>query len=456
MHRLPQAAPSAVAVPGAATVIGVLLRQTQVTSQHLAGHATLETAASLIAVLAAFLAVGRLRRHVLLNDVMLASALSVLAVSSLFPGTLTLLGLPGPSGLTVKTSLAGNLLGTLLFALAAAPRRRLGKSGPVLATGAAAAAAALMLATVLTALLVAGPRQRPAAVPQMARGLPVPPLLPASQLVMAVLYGLAAAGYLARFRQLGQQFLGWLAVAAVLAAVARVDGFLHPVPSPDSAYLSEVCQLLFWVVIVIGLMQQAQSYWRARSEAAVLEERRRVACDLHDGLTQELAYLARNLQLLDGEADAETVQRLQQAVERALLESRRAIRGLAAPGRQAFEIALADAVGETAERFHIGLEFDSIRDIRLPESRAEAMVRIACEAVTNAARHSGASRVHVSLRRDGQHVHLQVSDAGCGFDPDTGGEGFGLVSMRERAQSVGGDLRISSIPGRGSDVEVVL
>jgi signal transduction histidine kinase len=84
------------------------------------------------------------------------------------------------------------------------------------------------------------------------------------------------------------------------------------------------------------------------------------------------------------------------------------------------------------------------------------MLRIACEAVTNAACHSGASRVRVSLTQDGQHVHLQVNDQGCGFDPDADGTGFGLVSMRERARAVGGDVRISSIPGHGSKVEVLL
>jgi len=84
------------------------------------------------------------------------------------------------------------------------------------------------------------------------------------------------------------------------------------------------------------------------------------------------------------------------------------------------------------------------------------MVRIACEAVTNAARHSGAGLVRLSLRHEGKRVRLRVSDAGCGFNPGIGGGGFGLISMRERADSVGGDLRISSAPGRGSEVEVVL
>ena len=133
-----------------------------------------------------------------------------------------------------------------------------------------------------------------------------------------------------------------------------------------------------------------------------------------------------------------------------------AIRALAAPSRQAFEITLAEAASEIAERFHIELVFDTIRDVRLSETRAEAMVRIACEAVTNAARHSGASLVRLSLKRDGQRVRLRVSDAGCGFDTNVRGGGFGLISMRERACSVGGELRVSSIPGRGSEVEAVL
>ena len=73
------------------------------------------------------------------------------------------------------------------------------------------------------------------------------------------------------------------------------------------------------------------SNWRGLSETAVLEERRRVARDLHDGLAQELAYLSRNLDLLlDEEADAETVGRLRRAAERAQAESRQAIRALAA------------------------------------------------------------------------------------------------------------------------------
>src|SRR5205814_503098 len=125
-----------VAVSSAATTVIVLHPQMHADFWRSTLHVTLETAASLVALLAAFLAIGRLRRHTLLNELMLASALVVLAVSSLFFVTLTLLELPPPSGLTVRASLAGNILGALLFALAAfVPRRRLRQRGLVLAGG---------------------------------------------------------------------------------------------------------------------------------------------------------------------------------------------------------------------------------------------------------------------------------------------------------------------------------
>src|SRR5208282_3064782 len=118
--------------------------------------------------------------------------------------------------------------------------------------------------------------------------------------------------------------------------------------------------------------------------------------------------------------------------------------------------ALAQAVGEIAARDHIKLELDLVPDIRLSPARVDALVRIACEAVSNAARHSGASRVNLSLQHQGRSVRLRVSDDGSGFDTVAQADGFGLGSMRDRALSVGGDLRISSVPGRGTEVEVKL
>ena len=83
-------------------------------------------------------------------------------------------------------------------------------------------------------------------------------------------------------------------------------------------------------------------------------------------------------------------------------------------------------------------------------------MQIAREAVSNAARHSGAARVSLRLRRQGWGVQLRITDNGSGFDTAAQADGFGLISMRERAASVGGDLRISSVPDHGPEVDVKL
>ena len=142
------------------------------------------------------------------------------------------------------------------------------------------------------------------------------------------------------------------------------------------------------------------------------------------------------------------------AVERAQLESRRTINALAPAWNRAVEIALAEAAAEIADRFRVELELDLVPGILVSPTRAEALVRIACEAITNAARHSGTAKVTLRLERDGSLVRMRVADSGCGFDTAVPGTGFGLISMRDRARSVGGELRIRSAPGRGSEVEV--
>ncbi len=424
-------------------------------------HVALETAASLIALLAGFLVFGRLLRASRLNELLLACALALLTLLNLFFLTVPALAQLVPHGQVAWAELIGSSLGAILFALAAfAPRRRLRRPGLVLAGGAAGVATAVLVAAGLLSEFTE--RSPQAAVATLPPQSPIPadlhaqPTVLALQLFMTLLYGLAAVGFLRRSRRLGDEFFGWLAIAAVLAAASHVNYFLYPSAYSQWVHTGDVFRLCFYAVLLAGSMREIWSYWHALSEAAVDEERRRIARDLHDGLAQELAYLARNLDSLDGETGDATLKRLRGAVERAQLESRRAVSTLAAPSGQDVDVALAEAVGEIAERFHMGLDLDLVRGVRLPAARAEALVRIACEAVTNAARHSGAGRVRLNVERDGPRVRLRVSDRGRGFDTMVPGSGFGLVSMRERARSVGGELRISSAPGRGSKVEAAL
>jgi signal transduction histidine kinase len=208
----------------------------------------------------------------------------------------------------------------------------------------------------------------------------------------------------------------------------------------------ELASSLETAALAVALLAVFLAFGRLR------RERTRIACDLHDGLAQELAYLTRNLDALGGSVEPEILDRLRSATERAQLETRLAISRLAIPGRRQEATALADAAGQIARRFAIDLDLDLQPGIRLTRSRSEALVRIACEAVANAARHSGARQVSLSLHRHGSQVWLRVSDNGSGFDPGLATTGFGLVSMRERASSVGGELRVSSVPGRGTEV----
>ncbi len=444
-------------VSGAATLAVDLLPQLHFAYWQPALHVALETAASLIALLAGFLVLGRLRRVGRLDELLLACGLALLALLNLF-----LLTVPGllPHDLVAGVALVGSSLGAVLFTLAAfVPRSRLRRPGLVLAAGVAGVATAVLVAAVPVGELT---ERLPLTAATLAPEAPARPDLHAQpavlslQLFMTLLYGLAAIGFLRRSRLLGDEFFGWLAIAAIVAAASRLNYFLYPDLYSQWVHTGDVFRLCFYAVLLAGSMREIWSYWHALSQAAVAEERRRIARDLHDGLAQELAYLARNLEVLDGEASGDQLERLRRAVERAQLESRRAVSMLAAPTGQVIETALAEAVGEIAERFHVGLDVDLAPGVQLPAHRAEALIRIACEAVTNAARHSGAGRVSISLERDGPRVRLRVSDKGRGFDQAIPGGGFGLVSMCERARSVGGELQISSAPGRGSKVEAAL
>jgi hypothetical protein len=101
-------------------------------------------------------------------------------------------------------------------------------------------------------------------------------------------------------------------------------------------------------------------------------------------------------------------------------------------------------------------ELDLASGVGLAPAQADALVQIACEALTNVARHSGSRQAHLVLRRDGGRVHLLVRDPGRGFDTAASRPGFGLRSMQARARAVGGELRVTSAPGTGSLVEATL
>jgi signal transduction histidine kinase len=151
------------------------------------------------------------------------------------------------------------------------------------------------------------------------------------------------------------------------------------------------------------------------------------------------------------------VDRLALAAERALDESRRAIAALSQPIKEPLAVALAHEALEVASRVDAQVEFDLAPDIEVDPTTREMLLRIVREAVGNAARHGGAGKILVQLS-NGSGVHLRIIDDGVGFDSSELAEKgrFGLRSMNDRTRAIGGEFRLTTRPGGGTEIEVVL
>lgn len=204
----------------------------------------------------------------------------------------------------------------------------------------------------------------------------------------------------------------------------------------------------------------AIEYGRVQAELrrlGVLEDRERIAKELHDGIIQSLFAVGMGLQ---GTAmtvsSSETPARIERAVEeldRVIRDLRNYIFGLR-PGILAdrqLDQALRTLGEEMATRSTTSVHVDV--DARLAadlSSRSTEIVQLTREALSNIARHARATRATVRLARRGAKAILTVEDNGAGFDPRNGSSGHGLGNMRTRAVALGGKLTISSEPGKGT------
>ena len=205
--------------------------------------------------------------------------------------------------------------------------------------------------------------------------------------------------------------------------------------------------------------------------AAQESERRRVAGDIHDGISQRLVSLTYRLdaaaRLGDAGEQASAAEQLEKArdlVDLTLGEARSAISGLRPPVLDDLGLAggLASLAASTPE---VDLEL-ALDDRRLPEHIEVALYRIAQEGVQNVVKHSRALVASVSFAvRDGV-ARLEIADNGVGFDTSRGiglvagaelpSSGYGMLSMAERAELVGGTLEVRSRPGAGTTVAVAV
>jgi signal transduction histidine kinase len=205
------------------------------------------------------------------------------------------------------------------------------------------------------------------------------------------------------------------------------------------------------------------------ADLAVAQERLRIAHEMHDGLAQVLGYVNTKVQAAEmylkrektEEAGAQ-LRELATAARGAYSDVRESIVGLRSlPGPQkALDEVLREYLERWQEMSHISTSLSLDSGIALRPSHELQLVRIVQESLTNVRKHSKATHATVDIRRHGDTLTATIADNGVGFATAPRAKGefpkFGLSTMRERAESIGGTLVIDSAPGSGTTVRFTL
>lgn len=206
----------------------------------------------------------------------------------------------------------------------------------------------------------------------------------------------------------------------------------------------------------------------ARTTAITEMERRRIGSDLHDGPSQALAFAMLRLDAVEGRLDRpgqaadSDLAAVRDAVQDALSDMRGIAAGLRTPELENAEVPqlVRRAVADHERRSGTKVELDiQAMPAAAPLATKIALYRVLAEALSNATRHGGGVDVRVTAgETDDGSLALEVSDAGAGFDPGSRPDpsSLGLAGMRERAELLGGRMDVSSSPGGGTRVRVVL
>lgn len=233
--------------------------------------------------------------------------------------------------------------------------------------------------------------------------------------------------------------------------------------------------LWFRLLLVSFLIAAGWSVYRLRVNqirsrfAFVLQERARLAREIHDTLLQAFVGISSQLDVVEmripKEASAArgSLDLARRMAQHSLTEARRSVLDLRTTGPEAHDLgaALRSGVSMWTAGSEVRLNVDvNGGSEELPEEVAHHVLRIAQEGVTNAMKHAGASEVALSLCVEEKRLKLEVRDNGRGFEPDTtfasSNGHFGLIGMRERAERLGGHLRVESQTGEGTTLDLTV
>jgi len=245
----------------------------------------------------------------------------------------------------------------------------------------------------------------------------------------------------------------------------RVIGILTIVREGGEQVILEEMTLLSFIADHLALVIENTRLYKRAEYNAVLDERSRLARDLHDSVTQSL--FSANLHIAGAQKYAKlenypkvdsTLNQIGKLTQQALNDLRLMVYELRASEeiQQGLVSALYNRLEAVENRANINVETDLTWLSRLPERIEENLYRIAIEALNNSLKHARASKVRVEFKRSGDHLLLAIQDNGVGFNGDKAllSGGYGMTTMHQRTDRIGGLFHLISNPGEGTRIEV--
>jgi signal transduction histidine kinase len=311
--------------------------------------------------------------------------------------------------------------------------------------------------------------------------LPLPGVTPLAYALVGatgLLFLASALVYRRAYVRDGRVADGFLSIALVIAGFAELQQGFYPGVYTGLVTPGYLLRLIAYGVLLVGIYGEQRSDLRAlraantaldrmrvsEGERAALEERTRLAREIHDGLAQQLWFAKLKFDRLAAQLPEDAAPlsgEVAQALDAALAEARQATITMRTSIDQ--ELPLADmvqrAVDDFAQRSGLRVDYNSAPEVpaAVPPRHQVELLRIVQESMTNVRRHADATVVRVRLEVADGALLVSITDNGRGFDPETAREdGLGLLGMEERARLIGGQLHITSAPSEGTLVELRL
>ncbi|MBV9850667.1 MAG: sensor histidine kinase, partial [Armatimonadetes bacterium] len=242
-----------------------------------------------------------------------------------------------------------------------------------------------------------------------------------------------------------------------------VLGWISVSSTEYGRYRPEEVELAHALAQQASLAVQLARLAKQEQQAAVLHERNRLAREIHDTLAQGFTGILLQLEaaeeaIPDGAGQAH-IARARDLARQCLAEARRSVWALRpqALEQDGLPIALASLARQMTAGTAVRSELHVHGTPRsLPSEIESDLLRIGLEALTNALRHAQASVIRIELTFDPDRVRLSVQDNGQGFHPSLEAAGLGVIGIRERAKRMGGRFQVTSQPGQGTEIAVLV